>query len=68
MSVSIHPRYDEAKINDADLQHLLKAHIEKETGRRVIGDVVIHIDDRFGQAGNSRVGKYTAQCELAAKP
>lgn len=64
MTVRIHPRFDEAKIDDADLQRLLKDHIEKETGRRVVGDVVIHIDDRFGLVHTTRVGKYTAQCEL----
>lgn len=63
-TVSVHPRYDEAQIADTDLQHILKAHIEKETGRRVTGPVFIYVKRR-SVIGDPRAEDYVAQCELA---
>lgn len=67
-TVKVHPRNDVAEVHDGMLQTVLKSYIEHATGRKVVGDVIISIDTRFGQVGVAREGMYTATCDLETKP
>jgi hypothetical protein len=61
---AVYQRLDIAQIDDADLQGLLKRHIESTTGRKVVGDVEIEVE-HVERLGRRRTTEYTAVCELA---
>jgi hypothetical protein len=62
--IEVFSRPDLAQIDDADLQGLLKRHIESTTGRKVVGDVGIEVE-HVERLGRRRTTEYTAVCELA---
>jgi hypothetical protein len=62
--IEVFSRPDLAQIDDADLQDLLKRHIESTTGRKVVGDVEIEVE-HVERLGRRRTAEYTAVCELA---
>lgn len=62
--MKIQPRNDEVQLSDPEIQAVLKAHIEKETGRAVVGSVKIRVDTSLYQVGDPRNEIYTAVCEL----
>jgi hypothetical protein len=65
--IRVRPRNDEAELPDSVIQAVLRSYIEQSTGRKVVGDVTVTIDMRFGQVGVLREGMYTAHCELETK-
>lgn len=58
-SVRVTPRKDRFEISDAEIQALLKAHVEAQTGRKVLGSVLVNVShERY--IGELREEYYTA--------
>lgn len=63
----IDKHYDTATLDDAELQIVLKAYIEQQTGRTVRGDVSIVVRP-MNRLGVVREELYNAYCTLEDEP